>query len=98
MSSPSPDALEEECRRSPQPGRVEVLMDDGVPPDIQVLQRLFPYEIPGVEGLDLGPKINAQPAEIGADACRLRIASIQLAALEEFGPYHRLEPGRTHRA
>jgi hypothetical protein len=81
--SPPADLGQAKRRCAPEFGRVEVLVSDGVSPIIQHLKYGSPGGVPGIVTVHFGPKIDSEPAEVGAKAAGLCVAPVQLAASDE---------------
>ena len=61
---------------------IEVLVSDGISPCIQVLERRAPSGVARVVGIDAVPEVQTEPPEVRADISRVRISSVEKAALE----------------
>jgi hypothetical protein len=88
---PSPDLLEAKDRGATELDRVEVLVDDGVPPMIQFFENLHSGCISRIMDLDLIPESDVEPTEVRADAAGLSIAPIQEATSSHLVSYQLLE-------
>jgi hypothetical protein len=73
-----------------EPGRVEILVSNGVSPVIQLLQHRPPRHVTRMKPQDGRPQIHPEPAEIRTQASGLGVPSVELPAARELEPHQRL--------
>jgi hypothetical protein len=76
----------------------EVLVRDGVAPPVELLQASLPLVASRASRPHQGPKVEAEPPEVGADVPRIGVAGVELARLQQPGAEERPGPGRDGRA
>jgi anti-sigma B factor antagonist len=90
--APLPDLSELNSRRASEPGKV--LVSDGIPPVVQLLE--FPPQRPGsgIVGLHFEPELDAKAVEIFLKVIEIRIPVVQPPPPEQIVPDDRLQVGR----
>jgi hypothetical protein len=85
---PSLNLLQPKNRLPTELCRDEVLVDDRIPPLVQVFEEVYSSCVPRVIELDFIPEGHVKTTEVGANAAGLSIAAIEEAASSRFGSHH----------
>lgn len=62
---------------------IEILMRDGIPPAVQIIQSVESADVAGIDGPDIIPKSDSETIEVRADVARIRVSRIQLATPDQ---------------